>query len=568
MQTLLDHPEIGDSKEDRPNAIFSLHERLFTGYVSRVMFVDRVKIHARGGPDIARGGLAAPLLSFCLFAVALGLYLPSLQGDFVYDSRPQVLTDSTIHQYRNLWDVVSFRVLSLDVLDNTRPVHLFSLMIDSLFWGKTPAGYHLTNVLLHAANTVLLFWFILRLFRPGVPTMKELLIAGLGALLFAVHPVNSEAVCEVSYREDLLAAFFILLGLNLATRFTGRRNVLLGLGCCLCFLLSVASKETGIAGPPLLFLYLVFFRREERRAAWAWLIVGASLVVFAFLIARFSLQPSESFISPDHPKYLGGSFPEMLKIEPRIWTFSLGLILWPSQLCADYGPYSIRNITLTGAWLVLMGVVVLHWLFVRRSRMLFWGAAAYWLALLPVLNLVPIFQALADRFLYLPLVGVSVLIAGLLSHQRLWSKKWMGMIAMGLFVLVCIEFSFLTLSRERVWHDQVSLWRDTLRKNPASWPAANNLGFALFDQGDFAQALASWRQAIQLSKGQMADSWAGFAVGLEAQGQSKEADQAYRRAIRLDPRYRHPKLLVESLRWERGQAQKLEVLADRVNSRS
>jgi len=128
--------------------------------------------------------LAAPVLAL----IAMALYLPTLGAGFAWDSQIQMRDDGFIHEARNLPAVLSLRVLGMDVLDFNRPTQLLSLMADSALWGEKPFGYHLTSVLLHATMTVLLFMFCHRFVPAGC--------AFAATLLFAVHPVNCEAVAE------------------------------------------------------------------------------------------------------------------------------------------------------------------------------------------------------------------------------------------------------------------------------------------------------------------------------------------------------------------------------------
>lgn len=157
------------------------------------------------------------------------LYFPSLDADFVYDSRVQISINDFIHDLHNLLQVVDLQVIGQDVMDFNRPAMLLSLMMDALLWGKNPFGYHLSNVIIHIFNLLLLFLFFLhasnRIATAGADQWR---VVGyfFGALFFAVHPVNTEAVCCVSYREDLLVTFFLLTALHFAApvRFSSMEN--------------------------------------------------------------------------------------------------------------------------------------------------------------------------------------------------------------------------------------------------------------------------------------------------------------------------------------------------------
>jgi protein O-mannosyl-transferase len=507
-----------------------------------------------------RQNIITLLLALC----AVVLYLPTLGADFVWDSRAQVLIDTFIHQPRHLLDVLSLRVLSLDVLDNNRPTNLLALMLDSMLWGKRPVGYHLSNIVLHGVSVALLFRFVLRVLRESnVAEKTATLCAATGAGIFAIHPINCEAVAEPSYREDLLVAFFILAGLNLATHFTPRATWKLGLfgfGCILCFLLAVGAKESGIAGPFALIAYWLLWRRREPKSGWLILVAVTTLVVTGFLVARFALEPPQSAIFTKKPTYIGGSLTDALFIQQRIWAFYFRQIIFPQDLCADYGPYSVRNfdpgISVAVVALVLCAQIICS----LTHRVFALGAVIFWTALLPVSNFVPIYRAMADRFLYLPIAGAALMLTDLLRHWR-FEKKPVRVAAMLLgsaVVLACVTFQ-----REKIWHDELALWRDTAQKNPFSVTAADNLGWALYDAERPTEAIEPFRRAIQISEGKHASAFGGLALAFEATGHPNDADAAWQKAVALDSLYADPPKLVTALVLTETQAQRLGVIAQR-----
>jgi len=483
-------------------------------------------------------------MALALAAVAVAVYWPMLGADFVYDSRLQVLVDDYIHQVRNLPEVLTGRVLARDVLDCNRPTNLLSLMVDSMLWGKKPAGYHLTNLVLHAGNVVLLYGWLRRLTGSRGGGWR----AAAGALLFALHPINSEAVCEVGYREDLLVTFFILVGLLAAERFPA--------GCVVALLLAVGAKENGIAGPPLLLLYWLLFHRGQSPRRWLVLSGVSFLIVTVFLVARFVLQPATSIIFTDRPVYPGGTFFTALTIQPRIWALYLGNCVWPANLCADYTPYSLRHLPL-GFSLACLAVVLAGFVYAtRRNRLTLLGASLFWLALLPVSNLLPIYQPAADRYLYLAMAGLCAWVATLIP------TRWPAVTA-GLWLVLCGALLPVTLNRERVWHNEFSLWSDTAARNPGSVTAAKHLAAAFLDQRQTKAAVAEWHRAVRLTNNRDAEAWAGLAVALEASGRPAEADQAYRQAIIHDPRYAQPEQLLAALCSEPKEVDRLRPLAIR-----
>ncbi len=503
-----------------------------------------------------------------LAGITLLVFAPTLSAGFVYDARLQILTDPFLHDPRNWWPVVSFGVLSQDVLDFNRPVHLASLMLDAAVWGKEPFGYHLTSVVLHAANVVML-WGVLRGLSACRPDAPQLAASLLPPLLFAVHPLVTEAVCEPTFREDLLVAFFTLAGLLLAMGHAPQtgRDPWRALGCVACSLLAIASKESGIAAPAVIGLYWLLFRRGERGSFWPVAIGGAKLVVLFFLVARFLLEPSPSRIFETRPQYPGGSLWAALAIEPRILALYAQLLLLPVNLCADYGLYSVRHLPLPVALVVVATLVAAAVLAIRSDRRMALAIALVVVPLLPVSNLVPIYRAAADRYLYLPLAGVALAVGLGFDGPWLATRPWLRERLLMAGLATAMLLGLATTERQRVWANSLALWDDTFRKNPVAYTAASGLGEALREVGRLPEAERAIREAIRLSDETRGDAWASLALILDAQGRTADADAALDRAIEVDGRLADQESRVAALAMERSFADDLLKLQQRRAAR-
>jgi len=515
-------------------------------------------------------GVNVWLLALAVGVATFMLYLPTLKSGFVYDAEAQILIDGYIHDRANFFEVLSLRVLSRDVLDFNRPVQLLSLMTDSLCWGRNPFGYHLTSNLIHALNAALLFMLILRLAEAGGSARSALLpwIAAAGALLFAWHPVNVEAVAEVSCREDLLATFFVLAGLLCADAFArtnGRKAFWFAAGCVFAMFLACGAKETGIAGPFLLGLYWLLYRRNQPARPWVLLLAACFAVTMGFLAARFYFQPAVSQIFLHPAGYIGGSFAKVFEIQPRLWVALLKSIFWPFGLSADYVPQNVAWLTLPVALPVLAVFLSLQFLLGWKCRMALFGAALFWLALAPVSNFLPIYRPLADRFLYLPMVGLALGLGGLLllTSRR---QEILQLLLAGLLMLL-IPLAALTWQRQAVFANPLNLWLDTLAKSPFSDTAANNLGFALIAKGDYEKSLAAFQRALQLTNGKKEDALAGTAIALEKLGRTEQAEEALRQAVSLNPIYAEPQKLVKALIATPEHAALLQEITERMRKK-
>ncbi len=520
-----------------------------------------------------RGEQADWPAAFAAAFLAFVLYLPSLGSGFVYDAQSQILIGDYVHDRAHFADVVTFRVLGHDVLDANRPVQLFSLMVDAALWGKNPFGYHLTSNLLHAAAAGLLCLVLCRLTGAegsarGHPAPgRRRLAAFAGAALFAVHPLLVEPVAEVSSREDVLAAFFVLLALWSAMCFCPSPDKPMHWPAAVCLVsvvLACGSKETGIVAPASVTLYWLLFRRSDPLRPWIALASGTFAAAGIFMAARFALQPDSSAIFLHRPQYLGGSLSMVFSIQPRIWAFLVRMVFWPSGLSADYVPQNITWITLPLAVgilaVFLIGQGVLAW----KSRTAALGAAIFWLGLAPVSNFIPIFRPVADRFLYLPLAGLAMTLAGLLvwmSSRR--SFPALAALAGVLFAALAV----LSWQRQTVFANSLNLWSDTLAKSPYSDTAANNLGWALVEAKSCESALTAFEKALNLTQGRKGDAWAGAAVAMEALGRRSDAETALANAIAAEPIYGNPDQLQSALMMNHENLAILTVILDRQKPR-
>ncbi len=514
---------------------------------------------------IAVVGAALALLTFLL-------YSPSLRSQFVYDAQMQIEQDDFIHTPSNLWDVLTFRVMARDVLDFNRPVHLASLMIDSLIWGRDPLGFHLTSILLHTANVVLLFLLLRRWIEQYLQMRKSenaekgaLVSATIGAALFAVHPLCTEAVAEPSYREDLLSCFFMLWALVLASEWPARwrgKPLAIAVGIFLCTLWSIGSKEIGASVTAILGIYWLTMRWRAPRLNWIGLLFGCGVIALIFTAARFFFEPKNSVIFLTKPQYLGGSFGAMLHLQPRVWFLYLLHVLWPSRLSADYTMYSLKDIALGWALAGLSVLLVFQLLSACFNRVLILSTALFWLTLLPASNLFPQYRPVADRYMYTPMTGMGCALAAIVAWLW-WNRTAVKIVCVlsGTCLIACVP---LCVMHQRVFSNSLNLWQDTLAKDPDSWTAADNLGWALYEAGDDAKAIENFQKALNLTRGTNPDPWVGAALALERVGNYERAEWAMGKAIQIDKEFADADLLWKKHSITKAQAERARPILRRI----
>ena len=431
-----------------------------------------------------------------LAALAVALYLNTLGHRLVFDDLTLITQNPLVQRLD--WLGIVFR-------SGYRPVRTLTYALNYAIGGDNPFGYHLFNVVLHSVNVVLLFKLLWRLTHSNRA-------AGLGALLFAVHPAQTAAVAYVSGRKDLLAALFMLLAmlLYLSFRQGGQRRWLKAGMAGGCFLLAVLSKEVAIVFPALLLLVDAFQSQqaaESRQSVVgaAWRALRASPAMYGAFVVLASLALFYALFVAKASRmigYWGGSFETDLGTSFKLFFHYVRLAVFPYPLLADYTgrvfPVSqglLEPATLAAAVFMVAFLALAIWLFSRYPLVsvgMLWFAAA----VAPVLQFIPFHELAADHFLYVPLLGVAIAAAGGLTH--LVSRPVWRLVGVG-SAIVAVICAGMVVDRNRDWRDRRTLWEATLRMAPGSYRANANLGQEYFDQGRFAEGLRLTRRAIELS---------------------------------------------------------------------
>jgi tetratricopeptide (TPR) repeat protein len=247
-------------------------------------------------------------------------------------------------------------------------------------------------------------------------------------------------------------------------------------------------------------------------------------------------------------------------LEPRILALYAQLILFPVNLCADYGLASVGHLPLPLALGLLAAICVAGVIAARYDRRLLFAFCMIVLPLVPVANLIPIYRAAADRYLYLPMAGVAVVVACLLDAPWLVDRTTLRQRILAGCMAVVAALGMACVERQTVWASSLALWSDAFRKNPASFTSAAGLGETLREAGRLPEAEQFTREAIRLSNSERGDVWATLALILDEQGRVTDSAAALAKALELEPTLSDPDTKVKSLAMERPMAEDLKRL--------
>lgn len=442
--------------------------------------------------------------------VVLLAYSSKFSNQLVWDDHEFIEEDPSIRHLANLPSFFTQPVVSL-----YRPLRTTLYAVSYALWGTEPAGYHAVGLSLHFFCVLALYFLMMRL---GISKTISLS----AALLFAVHPVHTESVTFITASFDLLGPLFFLLAL---TFYFGEGHP--RAAAWIFFALALLSSEMTITLPLLTFLISVAARREKVSSALL-KTLPFFLIAAVYLAIRFELLG----IGARDTRYLGGSFWTTLWTLPRVGIEYLRLLFFPFQLIADYRHFPLIGSGLHPSFwlsaLFLVATTITLWLKRRNWPWAFLGWLWLWIALLPVSNLIPIGNVMAERYLYLPSLGLSFLLADFLSRPRKIKFYATGS-ALALFAI-------LTFMRNFDWKDDLTLWTQTALAAPESYVAHNNLGSNYMHKELFNSAYDEMMEALKL-KPDFTDAHTNLGALYQKRGMLEPAQQAYLAAITINPNH-------------------------------
>lgn len=470
------------------------------------------------------GRIRTLLLPAILAAAIFIVYAPAGEFEFVaFDDDVLVYENTRIREGLSvenaLWAFTSLSNL------NWVPMARISHMIDIELFGLDPGGHHLSSVVLHALSALLLYVVLSRM--TGAP-LRSCAVA----LLFAVHPLHVESVAWVSERRDVLGGLFWILTMWAYSRYALTHGSGSYLAVALFLSLGLMSKPTVVILPLILLLidYWPLGRLDSPRRCLLEKLPLLGLSLAAGSLTYMAQKRGGAVQSLE-------DFPLAERVLNVVVSYTTYLLktIWPSRLTMFYPfPASVPlwKVVFTALLLLLLTSVFLFHR--RRNPALLTGWLWYLVTLLPVIGLVQVgVQARADRYMYLPLVGLSITLS-----WGLYAAVDSGRRRRGAFLVVVASvmaaYTVLARAQARTWRSSQALFEHALRSDPDNWMAENSFGLELYRQGRIGEAMPHYREAIRL-RPTYVRAWNNLGVALYRSGKTDEAIEHYKSALRTDP---------------------------------
>jgi Flp pilus assembly protein TadD len=471
--------------------------------------------------------LGLAVMTFGIYAQVIGHQFITLDDPTYIRENPNVNRGVTLAGLA--WAFSTFDVA------NWHPLTWISHMIDCQLFGTNAGRHLLVNMLIHAANTLLIFYFLFRTTHARWPS-------ALVAALFALHPLHVESVAWASERKDTLSTFFGLLSLIAYVRYAGAPSISRYAWVAITLALGLLAKPMLVTWPFVMLLLDYWpLRRLQRLGASDQLSVLRKFVVEKLpLFALVAVSMIITFLAQSH----GGAV-RTFAAAPAGFRFSNGVVsyakyllltFWPNDLAVYYplAPTGIPIWQVIGAALLLIGITALC-LFQRRNRpYLIVGWLWFLGTLVPVIGFVQIGgQTMADRYFYIPSIGLFIaLVFGLADFAKRWRVA--PLLSAGAAIAVLLILATLTNAQIYRWRDSFTLFSHTLAVTPPNLHIEHNLGLALGASGRYDEATAHFEKALQIDPN-FYDGLVGMGVTRSFQGRGGEAIEYFRTAIRLQP---------------------------------
>lgn len=504
------------------------------------------------------------LPALILFILVLVIYFPAMRAGFIWDDDDYVLNNVTLRTVDGLRRIWS----DPQATPQYYPMVHSSFWLEYHLWGLNPLGYHVVNILLHALAAVLLWRLLKRLEIPG---------AWLAAALFAVHPVGAETVAWITERKNLLSMVFAL-GAALVYfyacapgEYRNRRNWAIGYTLALLFFFAGLLSKTVICTLPAVLLTLIWMRSGR-------LAIKDILLLVPWFILGGGMGMWTAWLEQHHVGARGAewslSLLDHVCLAGRIIWFYAEKVFLPHPLMFVYPRWNVQAANVeqwsgTLAFLLVLGI-----LWQRQKR---WGrgplAAVLIFAgvLFPALGFFAVYPMrysfVADHFQYHAMPALLVLFAaGVKRAGRGLPHRYWQRLGVGLMLLV---LGLLTWQRCGAFANAESVWRDTLKKNPAAWIAHNNLGLILADRGEVRGAATQFQQALKVKPDHIS-AWTNLGRAQMALGQYSKAEKSLLRAQQLAPndgiiRNNLGNLYAIQRQWNKALACYLQVLKQNPN---
>jgi Tfp pilus assembly protein PilF len=476
-----------------------------------------------------------------IFSLTSVIYSPSLNGDFVFDDYLTIVENDHVLKYSTFHNFIREK--------RERIIPFLTFNLQHKYYGIEPYPYHLFNLGLHISNAVLVFILMIILTKFFKHAKKYPYLPYITTLIFAVHPVQTQAVSYITQRFTLFAAFFSLLSIvcylltlkNIDIESViFRKTVRIGF---LVFALSFSffaylSKENAFILPLMIILFNLFFPLTKTKNRFVPIFLYFLVALTAFYLLFFfdkntDLNTFSKITAMNRNTSISRSVYFLSQSKAVIRYFSLSMLPVNQNIDYDYSDYLKRDSKTIASCLFIALLLIFAFRYKKRFPLFTFGIVFFFTGLLIESSFFPIDDIIFEHRLYLPSLGVFIIFSNVfcaLISRKLWKKT-----ALVLLFLYISILSYLTFQRNYIWQNEINLWTDSVKKSPYKARPYSNLGAAYLQRGDVENALENFHKAIKIDP-EFVDAYQNIAAIYERQKDYVKAIQYYESAANFPSR--------------------------------
>jgi len=474
-----------------------------------------MKLNFLNSPNLAKQHIV-----YTVFYIFLGffIYLNSINGPFILDDNFLIVENNHIKSPSKFYLV--FREDMGAGADYTynyyRPIFTTTLITDYALYKLNPAGFHITNILLHILTGFALCWLIYLLFNNKI-------LSYISGILFLVHPIQTEAVAYISGRADILAGLFTILCFCFYALFNKEKKPEDYFSMLSCFICALLSKENSIVIPVLFLLYHYIFKTKA--SLQTFIPILATTIIY-ILLHQIIINTS-SHIS------LQSIYAGTLYFFKSLPIYSK-LIIAPFGLHYDYGKPALifKSPEIILGFALSIVLILIFYAKRKTNRLLSFSIIWFLITLTPSLNFYPTSYYMAEHYLYLPIVGFVLVISNFLYNAYIKNKQ----ATIVCIYIIFIFYSALTVQQNKYWKNPVAFYKRILQYNPKSIRAYNNIANFYARNKNYKEAFTYYKKALAINP-RLANIYYNIGETYKIIGEKEKATIAYKKALAINPYY-------------------------------
>lgn len=465
-----------------------------------------------------------------IILMAVLLYRNTFQNEFVWDDCFLIVDNLYIRSIEFLPDIFTTDLhrFGLERSNFFRPLQTISYMADYAIAKYNLWPYHLTNLLLHLATGILIYFVALKLCKNDI-------ISFLTSFFFVAHPVQTETVTYLSDRADLLAAIFIFGGFLSFLHYYSKPRPSLFFSLNFCFILALLSKELALIFPFLIFIWAKFYahKKSGSNLKAAYFSIASTSIIYIILRLSF-LRFRGDTLGLTANEVFSVRFLTMLK---ALWRY-FALLIFPRHLHMERNFPWVRDLTDPAMWAgvaIIVASIILAKQTFRRQKYISFAVLFFYISLFPVLNIIPVNAIMSEHWLYLPSFSFALILAffmfQLYQSRFIWIKPVLSLILTANFSF----YAYKVITRNAEWRDEETLFCATLRYQPKSSRVHYNLGNVYVLRGEYKRAIEKYKEALRL-KPNYAVAWNNLGLAYYRLGKINLAIPQYHQALNHQPK--------------------------------